>query len=185
MDRYRWTPPPASAAPETRPPLEADATPRAQWFAKFILSMAFFGTIGALCGSSFPISLGLFLFFTDETFVVWAFQAVGIRLEPGTLGSEFIKSLVFLVGVAALIAFWKDAAPTWLSSQLPAGSPPWVFIAGIALLISVLSVASAWLVKFLLPEIARGSLTWTVTRAGIALAMFGLVTLFAYGLRPL
>jgi uncharacterized membrane protein YjjB (DUF3815 family) len=52
-------------------------------------------------------------------------------------------------------------------------------------LISLLSSGSAWLVKFLLPEIARNSLTWTITRAGIAIGIFGMFTLFAYAFRPL
>jgi hypothetical protein len=172
MDRTEWSPPPAArpAPARTGASSETPARTAAHWFAKFIICMAFFGAIGALAGSLFPICLGLFLFFTDEDFVQWAFGALGIRLEPDTVGTEFVKSLVFLIGVAALISYWKDAAPAWLASQLPAGAPPWAVIAGIALLISLLSTASAWLMKSLLPEIARNSLSWTINAAGSRLA---------------
>jgi hypothetical protein len=122
MDRTEWSPPPAArpAPARTGASSETPARTAAHWFAKFIICMAFFGAIGALAGSLFPICLGLFLFFTDEDFVQWAFGALGIRLEPDTVGTEFVKSLVFLIGVAALISYWKDAAPAWLASQLPA-----------------------------------------------------------------
>ena len=186
MNRPQWSPPSPAPADGNRRPSAAESPPAiALWYSRFVLNMAFFGLIGGLVGSWFPLCLGAFLFFTDENFVEWAFQTLGIKLISESFGSVFIKSLIFLIGIAALIAYWKDAAPAWLSSQLPSGSPPWALIAGIALLIGLLSSASAWLMKLMLPEIARNSLTWTVTRGGIALCMFGMVMLFSYALGPM
>jgi hypothetical protein len=61
----------------------------------FILYMVFFGVIGFLLSSWFPIALGLLLFFTDDALIEWVLEKIGIRLVPDTLGSEFIKALVF------------------------------------------------------------------------------------------
>jgi hypothetical protein len=186
MNRSEWSPPSPAPTDDKARPSAAESPPAvALWYSRFALNLAFFGLVGALVGSWFPLCLGAFLFFTDENFIESGFQALGIRLIPDSFGSVFIKSLVFLIGIAALIVYWKDAAPAWLSSQLPAGSPPWALIAGIALLIGLLSTASAWLMKLMLPEIARNSLTWTVTRGGFALCMFGMVMLFTYALGPL
>jgi hypothetical protein len=147
--------------------------------------MAFFGVVGIFFSSWFPISLGALLFFTDDDFIEWALQSIGIRLVPDTLGSVFIKSFVFLIGWSILLVYWKDSAPEWLSSSLPSGAPPWLLIAGGALLIAVLSTASAAIMTNLLPEIARGSLTWTITRAVIALVMFAMLAIVIYAFRPL
>lgn len=186
MNRTEWSPPSPAPADRKRPASAAEQPPAvALWYSRFVVHMAFFGLISALVGSWFPLCLGAFLFFTDETFIEWAFHALGIRLVPDSFGSVFIKTLIFLVGIAALIAYWKSAAPSWLSSQLPAGSPPWAMIAGIALLIGLLSTTSGWLMNLMLPEIERNSMTWTVTRGGIALCMFGMVMLFSHALGPL
>jgi len=150
-----------------------------------MVSMAFFGAIGALSSSWFPISLGAVLFFTDEEFIEWALQAIGIRLVPDTLGPAFIKTFVFLVGWYGLLAYWRDSAPEWLYSWIPPGAPPWSFVGGAALLIAVLSTASTAVLTYLLPEIARRSLTWKVTRALIAVVIVGVLALFVYAFRPL
>jgi hypothetical protein len=186
MNRSQWSPPSLAPADRTVRLPGAETPPAvALWYSRLVLNVAFFGLVGALVGSWFPLCLGAFLFFTDENFVEWALRATGIKLIPESFGSVFIKSLIFLVGIAALIAYWKDAAPAWLSSQLPAGSPPWALIAGIALGIGLLSTASGWLMNLMLPEIPGNSLTWTITRGGIALCMFGMVMLFSHALRPL
>ena len=157
----------------------------AEWLTNFVVSMTFFGIIGALVGSWFPPSVGLFLFFTSDDFIDWAFGAIGIKLIPHTFGTIFIKSLVLLAAATTLLVYWRDAAPPWLSAELPSGPPPWAVIGGMAMLIAFLSSASSALVKLLMPEIARNSRTWTVARSTIALAIFGVIAVLAYGLRPL
>lgn len=184
MDRFKWSPPaaePAQAASETR----AAPRPAAEWFSRFVVNIAFFGLIGALLGSWFPPSVGAFLFVTDDNFIQWAFQAVGIRLIPESFGSVFIKSLILLAATTTLVVYWRDRAPPWLSVELPSGPPPWAMIAGTAALIAFLSTASSSLVELLIPEIARNSRSWSVARATIALAIFGVLALLAYAFRPI
>src|SRR5215831_7665834 len=106
MDRRNWSPPALESA-QCKARDSSDATgssppPGARWAAKFILSIVFFGVIGALFSSWFPISLGAVLFFTDEDFIDWALHTVGIRLVPDALGSIFIKMFVFLIGWSTL-----------------------------------------------------------------------------------
>lgn len=185
MDRRDWTPPAQTGAGS--PSTEDGATQPdvARWTARFVVSMVFFGILSAVFSSRFPICLGVVLFITDEEFVAWAFESFGIRLVPDTVGAIFIKCIVFLIGWSILAASWKDAAPSWLSQQLPPGLPSWSVIAGSALAIAAISVASSALTTTLLPEIKRGSTTWTTTRIVIGLIMCGMLLLFAYAFRPL
>jgi hypothetical protein len=90
-----------------------------------------------------------------------------------------------LVATTALLVYWRDSAPSWLSAEIPAGPPPWTMIAGAAALIAFLSSASSALIKLLMPEIARDSRSWTIARATIALLIFGVLAILAYALRPL
>lgn len=178
MDERRWTPPPAAPRPVKAPQI-SDATgappPAARWFARFVLSMAFFGALSALFSSSFPISLGLFLFFTDDDFIEWACRAVGIQLVPDTFGAVFVKTLVFLIAVTVVLACWQDSLPAWLPGGPPPGAARWAFVGGGALFIAALSSASAALMRIVLPEIRRPSQAWTLTRAVIALLIFGML----------
>jgi hypothetical protein len=187
MDGRKWSPPAVESAQGKAPSnaTGSSTTPGARWAGRFIVCMACFGVVGVFFSSWFPISLGAWLFLTDDDFIEWALLRIGIRLVPDTLGSIFIKSFVILIGWSILVAYWKDSAPEWLSSSIPAGAPPWLLIAGAALLIAVLSTASAAIMLNLLPEIARGSMTWTITRALIALVMFGMLAVFVYAFRPL
>jgi hypothetical protein len=187
MDGPKWSPPAVESAQGKAPSdtTRSSTPPGTLWAGRFIVCMACFGVVGVFFSSWFPISLGALLFFTDEDFIEWAFQSIGIRLVPDTLGSVFIKSFVFLIGWSILLVYWKDSAPEWLSSSLPSGAPPWLLIAGAALLIAGVTTASLAIMTNLLPEIARGSLPWTITRAVIALVMFGMLAIVIYAFRPL
>ena len=189
MDRREWSPPAVEPAQgKARESSDATGSSRsagARWYGRFMVYMLFFGAIGALFSSSFPIKLGAFLFFTDDDFIEWVLESVGIRLVPDSLGRTFIKTFVFLIAWFIIVASWRESAPEWLSSWIPPGAPAWSVAAGAALLIAVLSTASKAIITNLLPEITSPSLTWTITRALIALALFGMLALFAYGMRPL
>lgn len=131
----------------------------------FIFLMVVFGLIGLFFSSWFPSALGLFLFLTDDDFIEWVLQKIGIRLVPDTLGPEFIKAFVFLFGFSTLLASWKDSAPPWLLSWFPP-SASWYIIGGGALFCAVLKIISVAVVRKLLPrlgiEIAPGRQNLTI-----------------------
>jgi len=130
-----------------------------KYVVQFIGCMTFWGFIGLLSSSSFPIGVGLFFFFTDDAFIEWVLQKIGIRFVPDTFGPEFIKALVFLFGVWVLLAHWKDSVPKWLSAWLPPDGA-WSAVALAALTCAVLKTTSAAVIRKLLPkfgiEIAPG-----------------------------
>jgi hypothetical protein len=109
------------------------------------------GLIGFFLSSWFPLALGLFLFVTNDEFIEWLLQKVGIRFVPDTLGPEFIKALVFLLGLCTLLVAWKDSVPAWLAPWVPP-SASWYLIAGAALFCAVLKIISVAIVKKLLPQ---------------------------------
>jgi hypothetical protein len=127
--------------------------------------MAVSGVIGFLSSSWFPVAVGLFLFLTDDDLVEWLLQKIGIRLVPDTLGPEFIKAFVFLLGLWTLLVAWKDSAPAWLLPWMPPNTS-WYLIAGGALFCAVLKVVSVAIVKRLLPisgiEIAPSRQSWVI-----------------------
>jgi hypothetical protein len=170
MQRREWLAPPRrSAKEEAAQSSDASAQPHppgiAEYVARFVFSTILFGAIGFLFSSWFPVALGVFLFFTNDEFIEWTLQKVGIRFVPDTLGPEFIKAFVFFTGLWMLLAYWQDSAPAWLSPSLPAGIS-WLFIAGAALGCAVLKITSVAIVKKLLPqfgiEIARGRQSWAI-----------------------
>ncbi|MCK1517092.1 hypothetical protein IVB22_32230 [Bradyrhizobium sp. 190] len=108
--------------------------------------MIVFGLIGLLLQTRFPIFLGTILFFTDGEFIEWVLQKISIRLEPDTLGAEFIKSFVLMFGYGILLAYWKDSAPARLSTWMPPDGS-WSFIAAIALLVAVVAAISAAIMR--------------------------------------
>jgi hypothetical protein len=117
----------------------------------FIFLMVVFGLIGFFFSSWFPSALGLFLFFTNDDFIEWLLQKIGIRLVPDTLGPEFIKAFVFLFGLWTLLVAWKDSAPAWLLPRIPP-SDSWYIIGGGALFCAVLKIISVAVVRKLLPQ---------------------------------
>ena len=144
----------------------------------FIGHVMLFGLVGLLLRSWLPVGFGLLLSFPADEFVEWAFRKIGIRFVPDALGPMFIKALVFMTGWAALMVYWKQFAPAWLSSWMPPDAS-WSTIAAMALGAAVLTTVSASLVKRLLPRagiaMAPGTLRWTTIEFVVALAMLGLV----------
>jgi hypothetical protein len=152
-----------------------------EYVVHFISFMLLFGVTGFLFSSWFPIALGLFLFFTNDEFIGWMLQKVGIRLVPDTLGPEFIKAFVFLFGLWILLVYWKESAPAWLSPWLPP-SASWYFIGGAAFGCAVLKITSVAVVRKLLPqfgiEIARGRQDWAILVVlGMLIGLFMLALL--------
>ncbi|MBR0828458.1 hypothetical protein JQ596_23245 [Bradyrhizobium manausense] len=136
---------------------ESSDPPRAIVFlAKFILYMVFFGFIGALASSLFPICLGLLLFFTADDFIEWVLETTGIRLVPHAPGPDFIRFFVFTFGWGLLLGSWRDSAPAWLLPWLPP-SAPWPFVARAALLIAAAAAVAAAIAGFVAPRSRDGS----------------------------
>jgi hypothetical protein len=159
MKRRRWSVPAIeSSQAQAGAPSDAPGRSRpSQWGGRefaghFIIYTVFFGLIGAWFSSWFPIALGAFLFFTDDDFIEWVLWKVGIRLVPNTLGAEFVKAFIFLIGLFTLLAYWKDSAPAWLSSWIPPNAS-WFFIGAAALVCAVLKTSSAAVIKKLLPRV--------------------------------
>jgi hypothetical protein len=153
MKRREWSVPARESAQGAQSSDASEQSRRGfiKYVVHFILFMIFFGVIGFLFSSWFPVALGLFLFFTDGDFIEWVLWKVGIRLVPDTLGPEFIKAFVFLFGLWILLAYWRDSAPAWLSPWIPP-SASWYFIAGAAFGCAVLQIISVAVVKKLLPQ---------------------------------
>jgi hypothetical protein len=170
----------------------ADAPERSQrsqsgalhYFVSFVYCMLFFGLIAGMVKSRFPIELGLFVFFTNNDLIAWAFRKVGIQLVSESLGANFISSFVWLTGAAILLLRWKESAPSWLSSIVPPDPPSWYFIAAMAFACALPSTVSTVLVRKLLPQlginVAPDSMTWTIARGFILLGLLGLVLLLGF-----
>lgn len=191
--RHKWSLPadwakPAVAAPEGRAAVAAEATAPAQsvqrdgsyFVGKAFVYALFFGLIGGLFSSSFPIGLGIFLFFTDDDLLEWVLRKAGIRLVPDSLGAHFARAFVFLTAMWTLLAYWRASAPAWLASWISPHAS-WSLIGGTALTCAVLSVTAAALTRRLLPRIGiaipPGSLAWTTAEALIGFGVLGLLAL--------
>ena len=183
MKRREWSVP-AREPSQGQPGQSSDASgPSRPWggsdfVTHFVFLMVVFGLIGFFFSSWFPMALGLFLFFTDDDFIEWLLQKVGIRLVPDTLGAEFIKAFVFLFGLWTLLVSWKDSAPAWLLPWVPP-SASWYVIGAGALLCAVLKIISVAVVRKLLPqfgiEIAPGRQSLAIL--GVLGVLIGLVLL--------
>jgi hypothetical protein len=189
MQRREWLAPPRrSAQGQAGQSSDTSEQSRPQgvvaYVVRFMSSMIFFGVIGFLFSSWFPVALGIFLFFTDDEFIEWALRKVGIHLVPDTLGPEFIKASVFLFGLWTLLVYWQDSAPAWLSPWLPP-SASWYFIAAAALGCAVLKVISVTVVRKLLPqfgiEIAPGRQGWATLVVLSMLIGPVVLTLYLFG----
>jgi hypothetical protein len=147
---------------------------------RFIGDTLFFGLIGLFLWSWFPIALGAFLFFTKDEFFVWVLEKIGIRVVPDAFGAALISALVWLTGAWALLAYWRDSAPAWLSPWLPP-SLPWPAVGAIALGCAALATISAAVIRKLLPwvgiEIPRDSVAWTITWGLIGFSILGMLAL--------
>lgn len=145
-----------------------------------------FGIIALLFQSRIPLYLGAFLFLTDDARIERALGAIGIHLEPDTIGSGIIKSFGYLFGWFALLAALKDSAPTWLAAWMPADTS-WSFIAGVALLFAVVETFATLAMRRVWPwfgfQIGAHSLTWTAIKFVMAIGMLALLMLPALLLR--
>ena len=171
--------PPAGSRVENAPePSRPSQRSGGEFASLFVSYTIFFGVIGILVASWFPVALGLLLFFPAEGFIAWALAKMGVRVIPDMLGENLIKASVFIAGWGTLLAFWKQSGPVWLSSWVPT-PPSWPVIGGVAVMIAVLSTVSAAVTRRLLPRagitIARDSLAWTTIEFLIGMVMLGLL----------
>lgn len=148
--------------------------------------MVFFGVIGLLTSSRFPLYLGALIFFTDDDFIDWVLEKIGLRLAPGTLGLIFIRFLVPGIGWLALLGYGRESAPAWLKPWMLAPPPSWSFVGGTALLVgstallfATVMTVSAALVRKLLPrfwiQLTSDDLAGSTTRLLIALGVAALL----------
>jgi hypothetical protein len=170
--------PRGKAVAANHPPLRE--WPSIKYVSRFIGCMMFWGLVALVSSSSFPLALGLFFFCTDEAFVAWVLERIGIRLVPETLGPELINASVFLIGVWILLAHWKDAAPKWLLSWLPTADVSWSTLGLAALACAALKTASTAVIKKLLPRlgiaIASDRQDWAILGLmGAGVAVFYLI----------
>jgi hypothetical protein len=154
------------------------------YFVWFVYCMLFFGLIAGVLKSRFPIELGLFVFFTNNDLIAWAFRKVGIQLAPESLGANFIGAFVWVTGAAILLTRWKESAPAWLTANMPPDPPPWSYIAATAFACALLSTISTVFVRQLLPKvgikIAPDSKTGTMIRGLVGVAILGLMLLLGF-----
>jgi hypothetical protein len=190
MQPRRWSPPAVAPAPvrAADPSNQSSPSPQSHWGAveyavSFVYYMLFFGSIGFLFRSRFPIELGLFFFVNNDDLREWALRKVGIRLVPGTLAPPFVQAFVWLTGASILFGRWKASAPAWMASWFPPPDTPWPVLAGMALACAALWVVATAVVGKVLPwfgiELARDSLGWTVVQGLIGFAILGLLLLLA------
>jgi hypothetical protein len=184
--RRKWTMPPGwgGTSPKAQvreqsarlPDASAQAPQRSfgYYVSRFVVYLMFFGLVALFAGSRFPLDLGVFLFFTDDEFIVWVLGRTGIRLVPDTVGTKFVSFFVWLMGLAALLAIWRASAPMWLASWLPPPAAWWV-LALVAGVIVAIDSATTALIKKVLPRfgIARDSLRWILIEGPIRLFVLG------------
>jgi len=170
-------------SPEGEPsPLRRDGK---YFLGVLVVYLVFFGLVGLVFSSSLPVAFGAFLFLTDGELIDWALRKAGIRLVHGKLGPEFIKFFVFLIGLAVLVAAWKESAPAWLAPWLPS-RVSWPDLAVAALVGAALSTAATTAKRALRNGIAcrRDRLGWTALGfAGLGLSAV-LVSLLLFSRWP-
>ncbi|WP_441235979.1 hypothetical protein [Bradyrhizobium sp. 930_D9_N1_4] len=176
MARARSAPQPQAAA--------ATASPRIGGLAD-ILGDAFgyavlFGVIALLFQSRVPLYLGAFLFLSDDARIERGLGAIGIRLEPDTIGAGIVKSFASLFGWFALLASLKDSVPAWLAAWMPPDAS-WSFIAGIAVVIAIFDTVATLSMRRALPwfgfQIAADSLAWTAIKLVMAIGLLAVLLL--------
>lgn len=139
--------------------------------------LIFYGVIALIFRSWFPLALGALFFFTDDGFIEWTLEKVGIRFVPDTFGPEFIKCFAFLSGCGVLLGNWKDAAPAWLSSWL-ASVTSWPAAGAAALLAGAVAILSIAILDKLVQfgfQIAPDGAIWKAIKALVAFGTIGLL----------
>ena len=171
-------PPAGSRTDDAAVPSRPSQRSGGEFASLFVSYTIFFGVIGVLSSSWFPLALGLLLFFPTDAFIEWALAKMGVRVIPDMLGENLIKTSVVIVGWGTLLAYWKQSAPVWLSPWVPA-PPSWSVVGGVAVTIAMLSTVSTAVTRRLLPragiEIARGSLGWSTIEFLIGSVMLALI----------
>ena len=139
-----------------------------------------FGIIALLFQSRIPLYLGAFLFFTDGERIESALRAIGIRLEPDTIGPDLIKGFASLFGWFALLASLRASVPSWLGAWMPTATS-WSAMAGIAIVFATVEAFAALAMRRALPalgfQIRPDSLTATAIKLLIAVGLFALLVL--------
>jgi len=139
-----------------------------------------FGIVALLFQSRIPLYLGAFLFFTDGERIESALRAIGIRLEPNTIGPDLIKGFASLFGWFALLASLRASVPTWLAAWMPTDTS-WSAIAGIAIVFATVEACAALAMRRALPafgfQIRPDSLTATAIKLLIAVGLLALLIL--------
>jgi hypothetical protein len=172
----------ARSAPQ---PQAASAPERSGKSGQDILGDAFgyavlFGIIALLFQSRVPLYLGAFLFFTDGERIESALRAIGIRLEPNTIGPDLIKGFASLFGWFALLASLRASVPTWLAAWMPTDTS-WSAMAGIAVVFATVEAFAALAMRRALPafgfQIGPDSLSATAIKLLIAVGLLALLVL--------
>jgi hypothetical protein len=139
-----------------------------------------FGIIALLFQSRIPLYLGAFLFFTDGERIESALRAIGIRLEPDTIGPDLIKGFASLFGWFALLASLRASVPSWLATWMPTDTS-WSAIACIAIVFATVEAFAALATRRALPafgfQIRPDSLTATAIKLLIAVGLLALLVL--------
>jgi hypothetical protein len=139
-----------------------------------------FGIIALLFQSRVPLYLGAFLFFTDGERIESALRAIGIRLEPDTIGPDLIKGFASLFGWFALLASLRASVPSWLAAWIPVDTS-WSAMAGIAVVFATVEAFAALTMRHALPafgfQIRPDSLTATAIKLLMAVGLLALLVL--------
>lgn len=140
-----------------------------------------FGVFALLSQSPIPLYLGAFTFLTDPERIESALAALGIRLEPETVGADIVKGFPFWFGWFALLGPLKDSGPAWLAPWLPPAEP-WSALAAIGLLLAVVEASSALAMRRALPplglDINPHGLTWATIQFAMAACALALLVVF-------
>ena len=139
-----------------------------------------FAILALLFQSRIPLYLGAFLFFTDGERIESALRAIGIRLEPDTIGPDLIKGFASLFGWFALLASLRASVPSWLATWMPTATS-WSAMAGIAIVFATVEAFAALAMRRAWPalgfQIRPDSLTATAIKLLIAVGLFALLVL--------
>ena len=137
-----------------------------------------FGVIALLVQSRIPPYLGAFIFLNDDGRIERTLAALGIRLEPETIGADIVKRFPFWFGFFALLGILKGAGPAWLAPWMPPAEP-WSSLAAIGLLLAVVEASSALAMRRALPlvglEISPSGLTWATIQFALAVVALALL----------
>ncbi|PJG52698.1 hypothetical protein CVM73_23980 [Bradyrhizobium forestalis] len=167
---------PQRQAPAAQSPLAAGMTILGDAYGYAVL----FGIIALLFQSRVPLYLGAFLFLTDGTRIESALAAIGIRLEPDTIGPDIVKGSVFWFAWIALLVSIRGSVPAWLAAWMPPAQS-WSAIAGIALELAMVDALTTLTIRRTVPwfglAIRPDGLIWTGIKLVILVGALALLVL--------